>query len=95
MSSYGSYEIIEQVATGSTGTVYRARHTELSRVVALKVLHPSLLAAPGLVETYRAEAHMLAGLDDPHVVAVYDFAEDDGNVWIAQEWIDGATLQAV
>jgi len=95
MTAFGPYEVLEQVAVGSTGTLYRARHTDIGREVALKVLHPQLLAVPGMLERLRSEARMLAGLDDPHVVAVYDFVEDDDGAWIAEEWVSGATLQAV
>ena len=95
MAAFGPYEVLEQVAVGSTGTVFRARHAEIGRVVAVKVLHPGLLAVPGLLERFRAEARMLAGLDDPHVVKVYDFVEEPGRAWLAQEWVQGATLQAI
>lgn len=95
MELFGPYEVLEQVAAGSTGIVYRARHVEIGRLVAVKQLHPELTAVPGLLDRFRGEARILAQLDDPHVVTVYDFVEEADRVWIAEEWVTGATLQSI
>ncbi|MCU1594470.1 MAG: hypothetical protein JWO12_1862 [Frankiales bacterium] len=95
MEAFGPYEVLQQVAVGSTATVFRARHVELGREAAIKLLHPALLAVPGARERFRSEAQMLSSLDDPHVVAVYELGEDAERVWIAQEWVVGASLEAV
>lgn len=92
---FGPYEVVERVATGSTGTVYRARHTELDRVAAIKELSPAMRAIPGLLERFRGEAEILAGLDHPHVVEVYDYVEETARAWIAEEWVEGASLDAI
>jgi eukaryotic-like serine/threonine-protein kinase len=90
---FGSYEVLEQVAVGSTGTVFRARHTGSGRVVALKQLSPALRSAPGVLDALRAEASVLRALDDPHVVALLDAGLDDDPPWIAEQWVDGPTLE--
>ncbi|MDT4924371.1 MAG: eukaryotic-like serine/threonine-protein kinase [Pseudonocardiales bacterium] len=95
MASFGAYEVIQQVAVGSTGTVYRARHREINRIAAIKELSPEVRAVPGLVERFRAEAHTLAALDSPHVVSVFDFVEEPQRVWIAEEWVDGLTIETL
>ncbi|PZS18884.1 MAG: hypothetical protein DLM57_05130 [Pseudonocardiales bacterium] len=95
MVVFGSYEVLETVAVGSTGTVYRARHREIGRLAAIKELSRQLLAVPGLLERFRAEAQTLASLDDEHVVAVFDFVEEPARVWIAEEWVDGVTVAAL
>ncbi|PZS28375.1 MAG: serine/threonine protein kinase, partial [Pseudonocardiales bacterium] len=95
MTEFGSYEILETVAQGSTGTVYRARHRDIGRFAAIKELSPQLRAVPGLVQRFRSEAQTLASLDDEHVVAVYDFVEEGDRVWIAEEWVDGVTITAL
>ncbi len=95
MTEFGSYEILETVARGSTGTVYRARHRDIGRFAAIKELSPQLRAVPGLVHRFRSEAMTLASLDDEHVVAVYDFVEEGDRVWIAEEWVDGVTVTAL
>jgi eukaryotic-like serine/threonine-protein kinase len=93
--SFGPYEVLEQVASGSTGTVYRARHLELDRVVAIKELNASMCGFPGLLDRFRAEAQMLADLDHEHIVAVYDYVEEAGRAWIVEEWVVGAALDEV
>lgn len=93
--SYGPYEVVGVVAAGSTGTVYRARHAGLDRDAAIKELSVGLRRLPGFVERFRAEAETLAGLDHPNVVAVYDYVEEPERAWIAEEWVDGASLEAI
>ncbi len=92
---FGPYEVLERVAAGSTGTVYRARHAELDRVAAIKELSPQMRALPGLLERFRGEAEILGGLDHPNIVAVYDYVEEPDRAWIAEEWVSGASLQAI
>jgi len=93
--SFGIYETLEAVAVGSTGTVYRARHTELGRLAAIKELNVEMRSQPGLLQRFRAEAEVLAGLDNPNIVAVYDYVEEPDRAWIAEEWVDGASLQTL
>ncbi len=95
MKSFGPYEVLNLVAAGSTGTVYRARHTELDRVAAIKELSPAMRDLPGLLERLRAEAQLLGELDSAHVVAVYDYVEEPDSAWIAEEWVEGASLEAI
>ena len=95
MSSIASFELLERVATGSTGVVWKARHIELGRIVAIKELSLALRRdAPGL-ERFRSEAARLAELDDEHIVKIYEYLEDETAAYIIEEWIDGETLEAV
>ena len=93
--SFGPYEVIEQVAVGATGTVYRTRHVDLDRIAAVKELSTPIRLVPGLLERMRHEAAILAGLEDPHIVAVYDYVEEEDRAWIAEEWVNGASLTAI
>ena len=95
MKTFGLYEVLDLVAVGSTGTVYRAQHSELTRVAAIKELHPEMRDLPGLLERLRAEAQLLAELDNPHLVAIYDYVEDADSAWIAEEWVEGSSLEAI
>ena len=95
MKTFGLYEVVELVAVGSTGTVYRARHMELDRIAAIKELSPALRNVPGQLERMRNEARILGELDNVHVVAVYDYVEEPDRAWIAEEWVDGVTLQGM
>lgn len=93
--AFVGYEVLGRVAQGSTGVVWQARQVELDRMVAIKELSPELLGAPGFLERFRAEARTLAGLDDPHVVRVFDYVEEPARAYLVQEWVDGAPLAAV
>jgi hypothetical protein len=93
--SFGSYDVTGLVAETATGRVFRARHRELDRDAAVKVLSAAVAGSPGVLEGLRAEAAVLAGLSHPHVVDLYEFVEDDGAAWLAEQWVDGASLSAV
>src|ERR1700712_2199428 len=92
MLDFGDYECLSEVASGSTGTVWRARHRELDRVVAVKELSPELRLRPGFLDLFRSEARNLATIDDPHVLRLYDYVEEADRTWMAEEWVDGIRL---
>lgn len=92
---FGSYEVLERIAIGSTATVYKARHRELGQLAAIKELVDQLRESPRALQRFRAEAHILAGFDNPHIVTVYDFVEEPGRFWIAEEWVDGISIDAL
>src|SRR5262245_15758264 len=73
----GRYWIERVLGEGGFGRVYLARDDELGRLVAVKVPHPGLLSTPQSVSLFLAEAKVLAGLDHPHVVPVYDAGRTD------------------
>jgi serine/threonine-protein kinase len=69
----GRYEILDRVASGGQGTVYRARDTNLDRIVAIKVIDQSVADDLGYLDTLRREAQLAASLDQPDIVSVYAF----------------------
>ena len=75
------------------GTVYKARHRELDRLVAVKVLHPHLQDDASFAERFVREARTLARLDHPNIVRVYDFGHREGVYYLVMEFVDGATLR--
>jgi WD40 repeat protein len=88
------YELLGEVGRGAMGIVYRAREEQLQRIVALKLLAPSLSASPRSRERFLAEARALARVEHPHVVAIHAvFAEQELCAY-AMEWIEGSTLAA-
>ncbi|MHC1783641.1 MAG: protein kinase [Anaerolineaceae bacterium] len=93
MTSLGKYELHEQLGKGGFGTVYRAVDTELDRVVALKILHPQLTTDTGFLERFRREARVTAGLENPHIVRIYDMGEAEGRVFIAMQYLPGGSLK--
>jgi serine/threonine-protein kinase len=93
--TFGPYVVVSEVASGSTGKVYRVRHTELGRDAAVKELSPALRNVPGVLDRLRAEAATLASLDNEHIVKVYDYVEEPDRAWIAEQWVDGASLEQI
>lgn len=91
----GRYQIEAFVARGGMATVYRALDTRLHRVVALKIMHPSLAEDPDFVMRFEREARSAALFNHPAVVAVHDQGTDNGLVYLAMEYVDGATLRTL
>jgi formylglycine-generating enzyme required for sulfatase activity/predicted Ser/Thr protein kinase len=91
----GKYEILEEIGRGGFAVVYKARDTELDRIVALKILHPYWTADPSFVTRFHREAHVAAQLQHPHIVTVYEAGEIEGQLYIAMEYLPGRTLQAL
>ncbi|WP_344097558.1 protein kinase domain-containing protein, partial [Streptomyces stramineus] len=91
----GRYRVEARVAVGGMATVYRALDTRLDRVLALKVMHPSLAADAAFVERFIREAKSVARLDHPNVVGVFDQGTDGTYVYLAMEYVAGCTLRDV
>jgi serine/threonine protein kinase len=87
------YEIGEKLGEGGMGVVYRARDTRLGRAVALKFLHPAILASPGESHRLVNEARAAAGLDHPNICTIYEINEFDGQTFIAMQLVEGTTLR--
>ena len=74
------------------GVVYRARQIDLDRPVALKMILSGQLAGPEALERFQEEARAAAGLTHPHIVAVYDAGQIDGQPYFAMQYVDGCSL---
>ena len=70
----GRYELIERIAAGGQGTVYRARDTVLDRIVAVKVINQPITDDPQYLEALQREARLAAGLDHPNITRVLSFS---------------------
>ncbi|MGZ6964187.1 MAG: protein kinase domain-containing protein [Acidimicrobiia bacterium] len=88
----GRYELRRQLATTPAARVYLAQDLELGRPVAIKVLGPDLARDPEIVEKFRQAANAAAAVHDPRIVTIYDWGEDQGAVYVAMEFVDGASL---
>jgi serine/threonine-protein kinase len=89
----GGYRIVEGLAEGSMGRVYRAEQKALGRAVAVKVMNPGLVSNADLVERFRIEARAASSLNHPNCVRVYDFGEtQDGRPYIVMELLNGHDL---
>lgn len=91
----GRYRVEARIAVGGMATVYRALDTRLDRVLALKVMHPTLAADASFVERFIREAKSVARLAHPNVVQVFDQGAEGSYVYLAMEYIAGCTLRDV
>ena len=89
----GHFEVDEKIGSGGMGAVFRAVDLELSRYVALKVLHPQTAADPALVGRFRNEARACAQLNHDNVARVFFTGDQDGVHYIAYEYADGLTIK--
>lgn len=83
------YEVVSELGRGGMGSVYVVRHPRLPRTDALKVLHEGFGDDPDLVARFTREGDVLASLDHPNIVTVFDRGMDDGRLWIAMEYVPG------
>lgn len=88
----GRYKILEEIGQGGFAIVYRARDTELDRLVALKELRTSLLHDSDWVRRFKREARTIAGLDHPGIITIYDVIELANRLFIVMRLVDGASL---
>jgi WD40 repeat protein/predicted Ser/Thr protein kinase len=88
----GDYELLEEIARGGMGVVYRARQLSLNRIVAVKVVLHGPFSSPDFVRRFRNEAQVIAALRHPNIVAIYEIGEHQGNHFISLEFIDGKSF---
>jgi serine/threonine protein kinase len=90
----GPYRIVEQLGQGGMATVYKAYHASLDRYVALKALHPAFNEDKTFASRFQREARVVAKLEHPHIVPVYDYAEHENRPYLVMKFIEGDTLKA-
>ena len=90
----GPYRVMEQLGQGGMATVYKAYHASLDRYVAVKVLHQAFLEDSTFLARFQREARLVARLEHPNIVPIYDYAEHDGQPYLIMKYIEGETLKA-
>ncbi len=90
----GPYRIMEQLGQGGMAVVYKAYHASLDRYVAIKVLHRAFLEDANFVARFEREARVVARLEHPNIVPIYDYAEYEGQPYLVMKYIEGETLKA-
>jgi class 3 adenylate cyclase/tRNA A-37 threonylcarbamoyl transferase component Bud32 len=89
----GPYELREVIGQGGMATVYRAHQPSIDRDVAIKVIHPGVLHDAGAIDRFRREARLIARLEHPHILPVYDFDGLHSPPYIVMRYLDSGTLR--
>src|SRR6266851_4274132 len=86
------YEVVERIAEGGMGVVYKARDLQLDRVVALKFLNSRQLGSGEAIERLMQEARAISGLNHPNIATLHEVGEDQGSPFLVLEYLSGGTV---
>jgi WD40 repeat protein/tetratricopeptide (TPR) repeat protein len=88
----GKFTLIEHLGAGAFGSVFKARDSELDRIIALKIPRSGNVSTPGEADRFLREARSAAQLKHPGIVSLYDAGQDHGTYYLVSEFIQGTTL---
>src|SRR5438034_8962612 len=89
---FGDYELLEEIARGGMGVVYRARHLKLERIVAVKMILAGKFASKQIIQRFRGEVMAAALLQHPNIVAIHDVGIHDSQHYFSMDYVDGQNL---
>ena len=92
-SAFPELEVLDLIGQGGMGVVFKVRQPKLNRLAALKLLPQSLAADPAFAGRFEREAQLLAKLNHPNIVAVYDYGQAGGFFYLLMEHVDGVNLR--
>ncbi|HZV03355.1 MAG TPA: protein kinase [Planctomycetota bacterium] len=93
IKTFGPYEILAEVGRGGMGIVYKARHPQLDKIVALKVLIAGILASKTQVKRFQREAELAGKLRHPAIVAIHDVGAIDDRPYFTMDFVEGTVLE--
>lgn len=94
-SQIGAYEIIDEIGRGGMATVFRARQTNMDRYVAVKIIHKAVAAESTSLDRFQREARLIARLEHPHILPVYDYNGNHDPPYIVMRYLPTGTLKDI
>src|SRR5215469_4319828 len=90
--SVGNYDLLEKVAEGGMGAIYRARHRPNGQIVAVKIMPPHTAQNPILLKRFEQEFRAASRLDHPNIVSALDFGDSGSSPYLVMEYVEGESL---
>lgn len=92
MQSVGNYDLVEKIAEGGMGTVYRGRHRTTGEIVAVKIVAPHLISNPVVLKRFEQEYNVARLIDHPNIVKAIDFGREGDLRYLVMEYVEGESL---
>lgn len=92
MQSVGNYDLVEKIAEGGMGAIYRARHRSSGDMVAIKIMPPHMAANPVLLKRFEQEFRAASRLDHPNIVRALDYGDNGSSPYLVMEFVEGESL---
>jgi serine/threonine protein kinase len=92
MQTVGNYDLLEKIAEGGMGTIYRGRHQVTGQIVAIKIMPAHMAANPVLLKRFEQEFHAASRLDHPNIVRALDFDDSGAAPYLVMELVEGESL---
>src|SRR5438093_10005281 len=88
----GNYDLLEKIAEGGMGAIYRGRHRHTGQIVAVKIMPPHMASKPVLLKRFEQEFRAASRLDHPNIVRALDYGDDGSTPYLVMEFVEGESL---